>query len=175
MYKIQGADQNEYGPVTAEQVRQWIAEHRLNAQSMARLEGEEGWKPLAQFPEFAASLAPPPPAASAQVPATIAPLSPLARTVPRTNPMALTGLIMGLMTVCFGWCCCYGLPFNILGIIFSSIGLSQINKNPQIEKGRGMAIAGLVLSVAGTILIVIVLLVFGFAFHFDEIMRQIKR
>jgi len=53
MYKIIGADQKEYGPVTAEQMRQWIAEGRVNGQTIARAEGTSDWKPLSAFPEFA--------------------------------------------------------------------------------------------------------------------------
>ena len=36
MYKIIGANQTEYGPVSAEQIRQWIAEGRVNAQTSAQ-------------------------------------------------------------------------------------------------------------------------------------------
>ena len=72
MYKIIGADQKEYGPVTSDQIRQWIADQRVNAQTKARAEGEQEWKTLAEFPEFAAALglspgatfAPPLPAAA---------------------------------------------------------------------------------------------------------------
>ena len=53
MYKIIGADQREYGPVTAEQLRQWIAEGRAGPQSQVRAEGTADWKPLRDFPEFA--------------------------------------------------------------------------------------------------------------------------
>jgi hypothetical protein len=53
MYKIIGADQKEYGPVSTEQLRQWVTEGRLNAQTQARAEGETEWKPLSAFPEFA--------------------------------------------------------------------------------------------------------------------------
>lgn len=56
MYKIIGGDGNEYGPVSAEQVHQWIAEGRANTQTKARREGETEWKPLAAFPEFANAL-----------------------------------------------------------------------------------------------------------------------
>ena len=52
MYRIIGADRKEYGPVSAEQLRQWVTEGRLNAQSQARAEGETEWRPLASFPEF---------------------------------------------------------------------------------------------------------------------------
>lgn len=57
MYKIIGGDQREYGPVPAEQVREWIAQHRVNAQTLARVEGGSAWQPLSTLPEFAASLA----------------------------------------------------------------------------------------------------------------------
>ena len=33
MYKIIGADLKEYGPVSVEQLRQWISEGRVNAQT----------------------------------------------------------------------------------------------------------------------------------------------
>src|SRR5580765_2321902 len=52
MYKIIGADQKQYGPLPSEQIRQWIAEGRLNGQTPACLEGTAEWKPLAMFPEF---------------------------------------------------------------------------------------------------------------------------
>ena len=53
MYYIQGADQKEYGPVSADQLRQWISENRLNGFSPARADGESLWKTLGDFPEFA--------------------------------------------------------------------------------------------------------------------------
>src|SRR5262245_45643734 len=52
MYKIIGADQKEYGPIPGEQIRRWIAEGRLNGQTLACAEGSQDWKPLATFPEF---------------------------------------------------------------------------------------------------------------------------
>jgi hypothetical protein len=61
MYKIIGANQVEYGPITADQLRQWIAEGRINAQTLIQPEGATDWKPLSQFPEFALSTSPLPP------------------------------------------------------------------------------------------------------------------
>lgn len=57
MYKIIGGDQKEYGPVSADQIRQWIAEYRLDAQSKVQAEGSAEWKLLAAFPEFSDALA----------------------------------------------------------------------------------------------------------------------
>jgi hypothetical protein len=56
MYTIIGGDQKEYGPVTAEQLRQWITEGRLSGQSSVRGEGSGEWKPLSAFPEFTEAL-----------------------------------------------------------------------------------------------------------------------
>src|SRR5262245_5394026 len=56
MYKIIGGDQKQYGPVTTDEVRAWIADGRLNAQTLAWAEGEPDWKPLGAFPEFADAL-----------------------------------------------------------------------------------------------------------------------
>ena len=69
MYKIVGADGRPYGPVTADQVREWIATGRANARTLAQSEGATEWKPLTAYPEFvealAAQAAPPPVSPSA--------------------------------------------------------------------------------------------------------------
>ena len=70
-YKVIGGDLKQYGPVSEEDLRRWIADGRLNAMSLVQAHGEIEWKPLSSFPEFAAALA--------GKPATlIPPLSPLA-------------------------------------------------------------------------------------------------
>lgn len=58
MYKIIGADGKEYGPVSGEQIKVWIGEGRLNAQSQIQAEGSVDWKALEAFPEFTAALRP---------------------------------------------------------------------------------------------------------------------
>jgi hypothetical protein len=63
MYKIIGADGNEYGPISADQLRQWIAEGRANAQTKVQPEGSTEWKTLGTLAEFAdvfAGTTPPP-------------------------------------------------------------------------------------------------------------------
>ncbi len=61
MYKILGADRKEYGPVSAQQIIQWINEGRANASTMARAEGTENWVPLSDIREFASLFAGKPP------------------------------------------------------------------------------------------------------------------
>ena len=60
MYKIIGADGKEYGPVSAELLRDWIQQGRVSLHTQARQEGSTDWKPLSGFPEFSTvSTAPP--------------------------------------------------------------------------------------------------------------------
>jgi hypothetical protein len=142
MYKIIGADGREYGPVTAGQLRQWLAEGRVNAQTHAFGPGATEWKPLGLLPEFAGHFAPP----------VVGPLPGASPAGSRkTNSFATAGLIFGILSV---MCCCgcCGCPFNVLGLVFSLIGLSQINRHPELYEGRGLAIAGIILSVASLIL-----------------------
>ena len=62
MFKILGADGKEYGPVTAEVLRQWIADLRAAAQTRVQAVGSTEWKALSEFPEFVGALrATPPP------------------------------------------------------------------------------------------------------------------
>lgn len=51
-YKVLGGDRKEYGPVSAEEVCRWLAEGRLNGQSLIQAEGTADWQPLASFPEL---------------------------------------------------------------------------------------------------------------------------
>jgi hypothetical protein len=51
-YTIIGGDQKEYGPIAADDVRQWIAEGRLNEQSLIKVEGDAEFRPLGTFAEF---------------------------------------------------------------------------------------------------------------------------
>jgi hypothetical protein len=165
MYNLIGADQKEYGPVTADEVRAWIAEGRANGQTLARLEGGP-WKPLSTFLEFAGSLG-----ATPQAP----PAVPLAQASVRgraaeTNSMAVAGLVMGILSVTIGLVCC-GLLFNILGIIFSSVALSQLKRSPGHQTGRNLAIIGLILSLLGLGIQIFIIVVFGAMGLFKEIIR----
>jgi len=56
MYRVIGGDKTEYGPATADEVRQWIAEGRLSRESFARIEDAVSWKPLREYSEFSEAL-----------------------------------------------------------------------------------------------------------------------
>lgn len=60
MYKIIGGDGREYGPVSADELRRWIADGRANAQTRVQPEGATHWQTLGSVPEFADALTPKP-------------------------------------------------------------------------------------------------------------------
>lgn len=141
MYKVIGGDHKEYGPVSAEEVRRWIAERRLQPNSLIQAEGSGDWKPLSSFLEFAGALAALHQAASVAA----APVG--AMSEKRSNSMATTGLVLSCLSLI---CCGCGGPLPILGIVFSCIGLSQANHDP-LQTGRPLAIAGIVIGVIALI------------------------
>jgi TM2 domain-containing membrane protein YozV len=61
MYTIVGTDGRQYGPVGAADIRRWISENRVNAQTLVQREGALEWKPLYTIPEFASELKSVPP------------------------------------------------------------------------------------------------------------------
>ena len=167
MYRIIGADGRDYGPATADQVREWAAEGRVNAQTRALAEGAAQWKPLAEYLEFALLFA----RAAAPLPAP-GPIS--IASAPQSNSMAVTSMIMGILSLTCGMCCCHGLPFNVLGIVFSLVALAQIGDDPRFQQSRPLAVAGLVLSVLSLVLSFF-MLAFGLAMSAPDIARHMHR
>jgi len=145
MYRILGADGREYGPINADQLRRWVAEGRANAETRTLAEGSTEWKPLAQFVEFSLLFG-----ATTAPPVFRSTTPPLFVPVRKTNSFAVTGLILAIFAITGGMCC-FGHLFTMLALVFSIIGLVQIKNNPEIYEGRGIAIAGLVLSILGLI------------------------
>ena len=169
MYKIVGADGKEYGPVTIAQLRQWLTEGRVNAQTRV-LAGDADWKKLGELPEFALS------AAQAQFQQPIRPLAsqPMPGRAPQTNGFAVAGLILGMVSLLISCCCCGGLPFNLMGVIFSGIALAQINRQPELYNGKGVAVAGLVLSGLSLLLGAGIMILSG-VLNWNEIAREMEK
>ena len=151
MYYIQGADQKEYGPVSADQLRQWISENRLNRFSPARADGESLWKTLGDFPEFAEVLvvaAPPASEAPPSEPTTVsaANASPYGSGFRPSTPGISESVIdekikvpaIGIITTG-----ALGALLSLTGVITT---LSGSNKNTEIPPGFPPEAAGLLKS-----------------------------
>jgi hypothetical protein len=135
MYKIVGNDGKVYGPVNADQLREWITQGRAENRTPVLPEGAAEWSIVGLLPEFARAGSRPPPV---MAPPAIAPL-PAAGS---TNGFATAGFICGLISLT----CCCGCPFNLLGLTFSIVALVQINGQTQKQAGWGLALAGLICS-----------------------------
>jgi membrane-anchored glycerophosphoryl diester phosphodiesterase (GDPDase) len=57
-YTIIGGDGKQYGPITGDDLRKWISEGRLNAQSLAKADSDAEFRPLSTFPELSDAFAP---------------------------------------------------------------------------------------------------------------------
>ncbi len=100
MYKIIGTDGQCYGPVGADQIKRWIAENRVNGQTLAQPEGATDWKPLHAWPEFGSDLAATqPPRTSAPPPLTPPPAQHLANRASNKIAAGVCGILLGSLGV----------------------------------------------------------------------------
>lgn len=114
MYKIIGADGKEYGPITAEQLRQWIAEGRVNAQTKIQPEGATDWRSVSEFPEFATASAGPPPSPGA--PGPIPTIQPTSVPVSADAAAKVSGPAIGLIVTAI-----LGLLANVVGLLWQLV------------------------------------------------------
>jgi hypothetical protein len=138
MYKVIGSDRQTYGPVTAEQLRQWLAEGRVDQSTLVQPAGATDWKPLSLFPEFS----------PAQQPGTPPPVTmPPRHADDAGGNMAMAGLVLGILSIVG---CCVPFVFGILGIVFSGLALGRERPPGQPETShKNIALAGLILSIIG--------------------------
>ncbi|MCW5554454.1 MAG: DUF4190 domain-containing protein [Verrucomicrobiae bacterium] len=131
MYKIIGADGREYGPVSAEQLREWLNQGRVNAQTQIQPEGTGNWQALGALPEFAGELtthsAAPPPAPGGPVKA-------------KTSGMAIASLVLGIL----GLVSCGATA--LIGLVLGIVAMVKIKNSEGRLSGNGLAIAGTVVS-----------------------------
>ena len=92
MYKIIGTDGRQYGPVSAEQLRRWLAENRVHALTLVQTEGAQDWKPLSAFPEFTAEL-------NAVPPPIIPAASTVAARASHKIPAGILGILLGSLGI----------------------------------------------------------------------------
>ena len=158
MYKIIGADGKEYGPIGAEQLRQWITEGRANAQTKVLLEGATEWKTIAELPDLAASL----PGTPGLPPGPPPPLRPLGTTMPsgtagdpldQVNGPAIGLIAMAILNFIAGL---FSLVLNLTG--FSIMHLPNM---PNMPNEGLVRMFSSVVGVAFVVLIGLVILVGG--------------
>jgi prepilin-type processing-associated H-X9-DG protein len=135
MYKIIGTDQKEYGPVSADQIQQWILQKRVNAQTRIQVDGGE-WKALGDLPEFSAIFGSRVPPMGMPPQSQIAPSAQPAK----TSGLAIASLVLGLLGI---FSC--GIT-ALIGLILGIVAMSQVRKSGGSLTGSGIALAGTIVS-----------------------------
>jgi hypothetical protein len=132
-YTIIGGDGKQYGPITGDDLRKWISEGRLNAQSLVKAESDAEFRTLATFPEFADVFG-----AGVQLPAAPPPLSSAGigsreTALQRVKTPAVALMVTAILNIILAL-------WSLVQMIFSSPDLQQLNSelaqlnNPQIEQ-----------------------------------------
>lgn len=123
MYKIIGADGKEYGPISADVVKKWIAEGRANAQTKVLPDGATEWVTVAQIPELNSTIP------------TIAPAAPVYAPTASSSGGAdlVSGPAIGLIvTAALGFVATViGVVWNIVG---AGMGMNQPGMDPEMQK-----------------------------------------
>ncbi|MFZ1072224.1 MAG: DUF4190 domain-containing protein [Verrucomicrobiia bacterium] len=135
-YTIIGGDQKQYGPVTGEQLRQWIIDGRVSQHSQVKAESDAEWRPLSAFPEFAATLAAK--SATSGTPPSLQSAAP--PIPPTTSGLAITSLVLGILGVfTCGITALFGLIFGVMALVKGRQNRGSVGEN-------GIALAGVIVS-----------------------------
>ena len=132
-YTIIGGDGKQYGPVSGDDLRNWISEGRLSAQSLAKSESDAEFRTLSNFPEFADVFG-----AGAQpagAPPTLSPTGIGGReaALQRIKVPAVALMVTAILNIILAL-------WSLIQMIFSSPDMQQVNEelaqlnNPQIEQ-----------------------------------------
>ena len=135
-YEIIGGDNRARGPVTGEELSQWIREGRASGHTMARVSDGEHWQPLGSFPEFVGPL-------------QGLPWIPLYQPPPKAHGMAVASLVLGIVSILFFP---FGLLFGIPAIYCGHMAKAEIAREPESMGGHGLTVGGLVTGYIGTVM-----------------------
>jgi hypothetical protein len=147
MYKIVGADGKEYGPVGIEQMRQWRAERRINAQTRVQQAGAAAWKTAADFPELGFA-----PTAGAPGSGSSPPSLPTGQAAGQQNGLAITSFVLGLLSLV-----CLPVLAGIPAIICGHLARSRARRLPGLYGGAAFALAGLIMGYVSLFLTLVIL------------------
>jgi len=150
MYRILGADGREYGPANLDQMREWIGQGRVNAQTRVQAEGSPEWRNASEIPELQAFLANP---AAARAVTAASSQPPAPATKPRQG-MAVTSFVLGLLAIL-----CFGVLTGLPAIITGHLAHGRARRNPAQFGGAGFAIAGFVMGYVSILITLVALAV----------------
>lgn len=148
MFNIIGADGKQYGPVSVEQLRSWLTQGRINAQTRIQAVGTEEWRPARDVPELASLFQ-----SSGVVPSgTAPPVLKAPQTDERRKGMAVLSFVLGLCSFVL----CLSFISAIPAIILGHVARKRAARSPEQFGGRGFAIAGIVLGYVSILLTLVI-------------------
>jgi len=142
-------DGSKYGPVSAQELHNWLAEGRLKPTDDVWTEGMADWVPYNTVEELNTGIVPQAGVVYVQGPGQVGPQ--------QGNGLAVAGMVLGIVSLVLICIWFVSLPCAIVGLCLSVVGK---NKALETNSGGGMAITGLVLSCITLALLVIVLVMF---------------
>ena len=98
------------------------------------------------------------------VPAWQPPPAPLAYASAPQQSLAVTSLVLGVVSITVGLCCYVGVLTSPIAIGLGIFALVQIKNNPTQYAGRPFAIAGIVTGALYFVVTVLIILLYGLAF-----------
>jgi len=159
-YEIIGGDNRAHGPVTGEELCEWIRQGRAGRNTMIRPSNTDTWRPLSTFPEFSGPL-------------RGLPWIPLYQPAPKAHKLAVTSMVLGISSLVLIAAAIFLVPVGMIvvaatagrpqlavfaamvmvgllilpsaaSVITGHAGLRAIKAGPAEYGGGGMAVAGLV-------------------------------
>jgi hypothetical protein len=150
-YRVRGGDEREYAAADAATLERWAREARLTKATLVWSSADGQWREAGERRELDAAFA-----------AWNAPHAP-----PVVGPPVNTQAIWCFVLAQFGLCCC--LP-AIPAIVCGFLALSQIRR--QRERGRVLAVSGIILGFAGLALGVLFVIYCWLVGNMDPSERQ---
>ena len=154
-YHFIGGDGKTYGPYSQEQMQQFMAENRVNAQTQVSADGG-AWQPAGQYPELASTGGAPPVPANLGAPA--APGMPLPMLA--ANPAAAQAMVKGpaiFMMVLAGLNIAFALFSLVMNLFFGGLGFAAAPSGGGQEEMIIQAISGVIGNICGIIISTLIL------------------
>ena len=138
MYHIIGGDGKEYGPITTDQIRDWLAQGRINRRTRVRPESSAEWKPADEIPELASLFEP------MKVPPVDQGAPPLIKPPVNRRPakgLAVMSFVLGLSSFVL----CLSALAAFPAILCGHVARRRAARSPAQFGGHGFATTGLAL------------------------------
>jgi hypothetical protein len=99
--------------------------------------------------------------ASQGVPSAWQPPPPPVMMAGPSQGLAVSSMVLGLVSITLGWCCSFGLLTAPVAIVLGIVALSQIKSKPNRYTGKPLAIAGIVSGGLYFVLLAVIVLIYG--------------